>query len=60
MKRQTLPCFYTIDEVADALGVSEKTVRRRIDDGSLHAHKIGRQWRVSDSDFRSYVALLRL
>jgi excisionase family DNA binding protein len=59
MKQPALPNFFSIAEVAHALAISQKTVSRRIDDGVLKAHKIGHQWRVSEEDFRSYVALLR-
>lgn len=58
MKRSA-PQFFTPREVADALGVSVKTVRRRIADGTLHVHRIGRQLRVSEDDYRAYVALQR-
>lgn len=33
--------FYTIDEVAERLGVSQKTVRRHIASGRLSAHDFG-------------------
>jgi len=36
----------SISEVAQALGVSIMTVRRRIKDGSLPAQKIGGIWRI--------------
>lgn len=58
MKRQPPP-FFTMDEIADALGVSVKTVRRRIADGSLRAHRFGRQLRISAEDFRAFTALQR-
>ncbi len=51
--------FCTIREVADALRVSEKTVRRWIEADALPAHKFGRQWRISNDDLRAYCALSR-
>ncbi len=51
--------FYSIKEAADALGVHPKTVRRRIADGELQVHRIGRQLRISGDDFRAYIALRR-
>lgn len=37
----SLAQWFTIAEAADALGVSVKTIRRRIADGSLDARRIG-------------------
>jgi excisionase family DNA binding protein len=59
MKKQPLIQFYTLDAVAKALGVSEKTVRRRIAAGDLHVHRIGGQLRISVEDYRAFVALRR-
>lgn len=36
-----LPSRPTIHQVAVALGVSDPTVRRRVDDGSLRAFRLG-------------------
>lgn len=57
--RRSTPVFLTLDEVADALGVSRKTITRRVQAGELHAHRIGRQLRVSQEDFASYLAARR-
>ena len=59
MKSKAIPIFYSLEDVADALGVSPKTVSRRIKTGELRCHRIGRQIRISDEDFRSYIALQR-
>ncbi|WP_332660886.1 helix-turn-helix domain-containing protein [Brevundimonas sp.] len=56
---QPLPKFLTVQEVADNLAVSDKTVRRLIDRGDLPRHKLGRQVRISERDFRDFVALRR-
>lgn len=56
---QPLPKFLTVHEVADNLAVSDKTVRRLIDRGDLPRHKLGRQVRISERDFRDFVALRR-
>lgn len=58
MKRSS-PVFYTISEVADALGLSIKTVRRRVESGDIRSHRFGRSLRISDDDFRAYVASQR-
>lgn len=46
-------------KVAELLGVSVKTVTRRIEAGQLRHHRIGRQIRVSLDDLESYVARRR-
>jgi excisionase family DNA binding protein len=44
----------TIIQVADTLSVSTKTVRRMIDSGQLHSHRVRRIIRVSWEDLRAY------
>jgi excisionase family DNA binding protein len=51
--------FYSIAEVADLLGVNERTIRRWIDQGDLVAHRFGRQLRISRADFEAFVRLRR-
>ncbi len=46
----------TIKEVADYLRCDPKTVRRLITERALAAYKIGREWRVSDSDLRKFLS----
>jgi excisionase family DNA binding protein len=60
VKPASVSKFYSVDDVADALGVHPKTVRRRITAGELRVHRIGRQIRISAEDFRAYVALRRV
>ena len=45
-----LPDFLTIDEIAQRLKVSTKTVRRWIDRGELRVYRLGGQIRVSEED----------
>ena len=47
--------FYTVAQVANLLAVSPRTVRRWIAGGDLPAHKFGRQVRISELDFRTFV-----
>jgi excisionase family DNA binding protein len=47
--------WLTIADVAELLQVSERTVRRWLDAGDLAAHKLGRQWRISDKDLEQYL-----
>ena len=51
--------FFSVPEIADALGVSTKTVRRRISEGALPCHRIGGVLRISEDDYARYVALHR-
>lgn len=49
----------TIQDVADILQVSAKSVRRWIDTGDLVAHRLGRQWRISQGDLETFIKLRR-
>jgi excisionase family DNA binding protein len=47
--------FLTIDEVAQALGVSTRTVRRWIKSGQLVAHRMRRMVRIAPADFDAFL-----
>lgn len=47
--------FYTIDQVADALEMHHKTIRKFIKDGKLKANKVGKQWRISKEDLDRFM-----
>jgi putative molybdopterin biosynthesis protein len=47
--------FYTIEEVAKLLRVNERTVRKLIDSGELHATRVGRQYRISQEQLDDYL-----
>lgn len=49
------PRLHSIDHVAQTLNVSTKTVRRWVKDRDLHAHQLGRQWRISDEDLALFL-----
>lgn len=49
----------TIPQAAEVLQVSERTVRRWIDRGELIAHRIGRQWRISQMDLETFIRARR-
>lgn len=51
--------MFTIEQVAELLQVSAKTVRRWIGDGKLVAHRFGRQWRISEDDLHTFIRLRR-
>ena len=47
--------FYTIDQVAELLGVHHKTIRKFITDGKLGASKVGKQWRITGHDLSIFI-----
>ena len=47
--------FYTIDQVADMLGMHHKTIRKFITEGKLGANKIGKQWRITGHDLSIFM-----
>ena len=51
--------FYTIEQIADCLVVSTRTVRRWIHDELLVAHRINGVVRISDADFAAFLASRR-
>ena len=51
--------FCTIQQIAEQIGVSDKTVRRWIASGDLKAHKFGAAVRISADDLRAFLALHR-
>ena len=51
--------FFTVPEVAERLHVCTRTVRRRIKDGDLVAHRIGGVVRIAESDLRAFLAVHR-
>lgn len=51
--------FLSPAEFAEQLGVCRKTVGRWIVAGDLHAHRFGRQIRISEDDAISFAATRR-
>ena len=58
-KRPLIPTCLTVSEVADRLGLSEKTVRRLIWDGDLRHHRLGAAIRVAEDDLAGFLAARR-
>ena len=42
--------FYSINEFANALGVTRLTISRRIRSGVINAVKVGKTWRIPKSE----------
>jgi excisionase family DNA binding protein len=49
----------TIEQTAERLQVSTKSVRRWITAGELVAYRIGRQWRISEPDLQVFIKVRR-
>jgi excisionase family DNA binding protein len=49
----------TIDETAEMINVSSRTVRRLIDSGKLAVHRFGRSVRISEIDLAQLIAASR-
>jgi excisionase family DNA binding protein len=52
--------FLTPQEVSDLLQVSVYTVRRWIKQGELPAYKVGRLWRINESDLDKWLEQQRV
>ncbi len=51
--------FFTIGGIALQLNVSLRTVHRWVAERKLIVHRIGRSVRVSDADFKTFLAVHR-
>lgn len=47
--------FYTVDQIAEILGMHHKTIRKFITEGKLRANKVGKQWRISGHDLSIFM-----
>jgi excisionase family DNA binding protein len=56
---QSLPSFYTMGQVAEALGVSDRTVRRWVAGGALPVHRFDGVVRIADRDLLEFLAVHR-
>lgn len=45
----------TVKQASEKLGVCTKTIRRRINDGSLPAYRVGKALRIKDEDIDTYI-----
>jgi excisionase family DNA binding protein len=56
---EAVPAFYSVDQTAQKLGLSSKTVRRLIASGELPVHRFGRSIRIADSDLMVFIKVQR-
>lgn len=47
---------YTLDEVADILKVSRRTLYTYVKEGKLPAVKMGKYWRVSQESLQTFIS----
>lgn len=47
--------LFTIEDIADKLGVHSKTIRRYLYSGKIGGQKIGSQWRISQKSLDSFL-----
>ena len=47
--------FHSVEDIAQVLGVTGKTIRRWIEAGKVRALRCGRLWRISDEEFRRLI-----
>ncbi|NKY97981.1 helix-turn-helix domain-containing protein [Nocardiopsis alborubida] len=46
--------FYSVDQVAELLGLHVRTIRNYVRDGRLHAVRIGKQYRIAHADLEAF------
>jgi excisionase family DNA binding protein len=51
--------LFTVEEIAECVGVCERTVRRWIEKQRLIAHRFNAVVRISETDFKSFLAAHR-
>ena len=56
MPGRPLSKLHTMEEVAEILGLSKRSVQRLVATGALGVHRLGRAVRVSDSDIAILLA----
>lgn len=47
--------YYSTEDVAEILGFKEKTVREWLRAGKLKGKKVGRVWRIKESDLEEFI-----
>ena len=47
--------LYTVDEIAEMVSMTTRTIRNYIKDGLLKGKKLGGQWRFTEEDIKNFV-----
>jgi excisionase family DNA binding protein len=56
---RSFPALLTIKQTAEHLQVSTRTIRRWIEAGDLIAHRMGHQFRISETDLQTFIKTRR-
>lgn len=54
-KRDPIPTFYSVEFVAEKLGVDKKSIYRWANAGTLHFHKFHGVLRISEEDLKAFI-----
>jgi excisionase family DNA binding protein len=54
-----IPKFFTVKQVAEALAVSTRTIRRWIESDELVVHHLGGAVRIAEADLKAFIAAHR-
>lgn len=46
---------YTLDEIADILKLTKRSLYTYVKNGKLKAVKVGKHWRVSEENFKDFL-----
>ena len=49
---------YTVEECAEILKVTKRTIYKYVNEGSLRASKVGRDWRITDAAIQAFLESL--
>ena len=50
-----MPSYFTVDQVAQLIDMHPKTIRRYIQEGRLSACKVGKQYRVNQTELDRFM-----
>ncbi|KKR98814.1 MAG: binding domain protein, excisionase family protein [Candidatus Uhrbacteria bacterium GW2011_GWF2_41_16] len=51
--------FYLVDELAEKLRVNPMTIYRYIKAGKIEAHKIGKEFRITKTEFERFLKITK-
>lgn len=47
---------YTVEDIAESLGMNSRTIREYIRNGQLNASRIGRKYIINQDDYKAFVS----
>ena len=47
--------YYEIEDIVKMLKLTRRTIYNYIKDGKLKAFKVGREWRITETDFLEFI-----